>query len=277
MSREYNNLNEVLRWRAEHSSNQPAFTFLKDNGEEEAQWSYAELDHAARAIAGRLQQSVAMGERILLLFPPSLEFVAAFWGCLYAGAIAVPAYPVRSQANVRRLKNIVEDCQPSAVLTTRRGLLRMKHAIDSDLAALQWIETDSLSRELADAWQEQQISRDSIALLQYTSGSTGQPKGVVVSHGNLLDNEEIIQSTFGQSRRSVIVGWLPLYHDMGLMGTMLQPVYAGARCILMSPNAFLQRPFRWLEAISRYRATTSGGPNFAYELCVRKITDEECA
>src|SRR5215813_13420318 len=166
MSREYSNLNEVLRWKAEHSSSQPAFIFLKDNGEEEGQWSYAELDHAARAIAGRLQQSVAMGQRILLLFPPSLEFVAAFWGCLYAGAIAVPAYPVRSQANVRRLKKIVEDCQPSAVLTTRRGRLRMKDSIDSELAALPWIETDSLSGELAEAWQEPQISRDSIALLQ---------------------------------------------------------------------------------------------------------------
>ncbi|HEY2361104.1 MAG TPA: condensation domain-containing protein, partial [Candidatus Angelobacter sp.] len=277
MSHEYCNLNEVLRWRAEHDSTQPAFTFLKESCEEEAQWSYAKLDHAARAIAGRLQKSVSIGQRILLLFPPSLEFVAAFWGCLYAGAIAVPAYPVRSPANLQRLKNIVQDCQPSAVLTTRRGLLRMKHAIDGDLAALEWIETDSLAQELADAWQEPQISRDSIALLQYTSGSTGQPKGVVVNHGNLLHNEEIIQSTFGQSNRSVIVGWLPLYHDMGLMGTILQPVYSGARCILMSPNAFLQQPFRWLKAISRYRATTSGGPNFAYELCVRKITDEECA
>src|SRR6266850_1489253 len=188
MSREYCNLNEVLRRRAEHSSSQPAFTFLKDDGEEGAQWSYAELDNAARAIAGRLQKSVATGQRILLLFPPSLEFVAAFWGCLYAGAIAVPAYPVRSRATLGRLKNIVKDCQPSAVLTTRRGLLRMKNAIDGDLAALQWIEADSLSEEPADTWHEPQISRDSIALLQYTSGSTGQPKGVAVSHGNLLHN-----------------------------------------------------------------------------------------
>jgi amino acid adenylation domain-containing protein/non-ribosomal peptide synthase protein (TIGR01720 family) len=277
MAREYRNLNEILRWRADHDSDRPAFTFLKDGGEEELQWTYRELDSAARTIAARLQQSTSIGQRVILLYPPGLEFVAAFWGCLYAGVIAVPAYPVRSPRNMERIKNIARNSQPTAALTTRRGLLRMKNLMDRDLAALQWIETDYLSPDMADHWREQEISRDSIALLQYTSGSTGEPKGVVVSHGNLLHNEEAIQATFGQDSHSVIVGWLPLYHDMGLMGTMLQPVYSRARCVLMSPNAFLQHPFLWLNAISQYRATTSGGPNFAYDLCVRRITDEERA
>src|SRR5262249_53036098 len=127
-------------------------------------------------------------------------------------------------------------------------------------------------------WQRQSLSGDSIALLQYTSGSTATPKGVMVSHANLLHNEALIQKAFRQSRESVIAGWLPLYHDMGMIGNVLQPIYSGARCILMSPASFLQSPARWLQVISRYHATTSGGPNFAYDLCTRKITahEEEC-
>jgi acyl-CoA synthetase (AMP-forming)/AMP-acid ligase II len=148
---------------------------------------------------------------------------------------------------------------------------------DPQLGALQYLTTDDLDSSFARDWKQPNVTGDSIAFLQYTSGSTSTPKGVMVSHSNLLENEALIQKAFRQHDQSVIVGWLPLYHDMGLIGNMLQPIYVGARCILMPPMAFLEQPFRWLKAITHYRATTSGGPNFAYELCVCKVSEDELA
>ncbi|HVG90143.1 MAG TPA: AMP-binding protein, partial [Alphaproteobacteria bacterium] len=174
---------------------------------------------------------------------------------------------------------IVKDCDAAYVMTTRQTLQRIQPLIQDEpqFQLLRWVVTDDLPLALAGAWRNQDVPGDAIAFLQYTSGSTAAPKGVVVSHSNLLHNEFAIQQAFRQSESSIIVGWLPLYHDMGLIGNMLQPVYAGARCILMSPVAFLQRPARWLSAISRYHGTTSGGPNFSYDLCARKVTEEEKA
>jgi acyl-CoA synthetase (AMP-forming)/AMP-acid ligase II len=142
---------------------------------------------------------------------------------------------------------------------------------------MHWLATDDAGVDAADQWREPALNRETLAFLQYTSGSTAAPKGVMVSHGNLLSNERMVQQAFGHTEQSTFAGWLPLYHDMGLIGNVLQPLYIGAACILMAPMAFLQRPVRWLQAISRYRARTSGGPNFAYDLCVRKITDEQRA
>ncbi|HEX7331329.1 MAG TPA: amino acid adenylation domain-containing protein [Pyrinomonadaceae bacterium] len=279
MSNRVSNLVELLQSRVQQKPLQRVFTFLDESEAEAATLTYQQLDQRARAIAAALQQLHARGERVLLLFPPGLDYVSAFWGCLYAGAIAVPAYPPRQNRSLLRLQSVTADAGAKIALTTR-ALLAKTHGWESrcpDLKALRWLATDSVAENLAEYWRNLSVTESDLAFLQYTSGSVATPKGVMVSHGNLLSNEGMIQEAFAQTEESVIVGWLPLYHDMGLIGNVLQPVYSGSQCVLMSPVSFLQEPFRWLSAITRYRATTSGGPNFAYDLCVRKIDPERRA
>ncbi|OAI57029.1 hypothetical protein AYO50_02100, partial [Acidobacteria bacterium SCGC AG-212-P17] len=279
MPNKFSNLNELLLWRMEHNSTELALTFLKDGEKEEANWTYAELAQRAWSIAALLQSSNSNGQPVLLLYPPGPDFIAAFWGCLAAGAIAVPVYPPRSNRSLLRLKAVIHDSQAHTVLTIRSTLAKIRPfaGSDSELGSLRYVTTDDLAPGLDLQWKHPKVTGDSIAFLQYTSGSTAAPKGVMVSHSNLLENEAVIQEAFRQSERSVIVGWLPLYHDMGLIGNILQPIYLGVRCIFMPPMAFLEQPARWLQAITRYKATTSGGPNFSYELCVRKITEDQMA
>ncbi|MDX6502481.1 MAG: hypothetical protein QOG23_5745, partial [Blastocatellia bacterium] len=269
----------LLRGRAIRHRERVAYTFLLDGEAEEKKLTYGELDEQARAVAAMLQAAGAVGKRVLLLYPSGLEYVSAFFGCLYAGAVAVPAYPPRLNRSLLRLQAVVDDAQATLALTTKEILGRVTPMLAeaTGLQALCWLDTDELDRRIADEWREPSINGSTLAFLQYTSGSTSTPKGVMVTHDNLLHNEEMISNAFKQTSDSVIAGWLPLYHDMGLIGNVLQPLYLNARCILMSPTAFLQRPVRWLQAISRYRATTSGGPNFAYELCVNKVTEEQRA
>jgi len=271
---------DLLRRRAEEHPDKRAYTFLNSDGVAEGALSYRELDERAQSAAARLQETVAAGERVLLLFPPGLDYISAFFGCLYAGVIAVPAYPPsRRQGSMARIVSIAMDCQPAAVLTTASILNRFSADLreSGSLAQVQWLALDAPGASMHEAWRRPDVRGDSIAFLQYTSGSTSHPKGVMLTHHNLLHNEESIQKMFRQDEQSIIVGWLPLYHDMGLIGNVIQPLYSGAACVLMSPMTFLQKPFRWLEAISNYRATTSGGPNFSYDLCVRRISAEERA
>jgi amino acid adenylation domain-containing protein len=273
------NLVELLRRRALSQPNRVAYTFLLDGETSEVCLTFAELDLRAQAIGAWLQATGAAGERVLLLYPPGIEYIAAFFGCLYAGAVAVPAYPPRLNQKLFRIHTILEDASVSVVLTTPSILSKTESlfAHTPYLKTLRWVDTEGIASSLAAKWRDPLSGSDSLALLQYTSGSTAEPKGVMVSHGNLLYSERMIQTAFGQNEDSVIVGWLPLYHDMGLIGNVLQPLYVGGRCILMSPVAFLQRPLRWLEAISNYKATTSGGPNFAYDLCAQRTTPEQRA
>jgi amino acid adenylation domain-containing protein/natural product biosynthesis luciferase-like monooxygenase protein len=278
----YESFVHLLRSRAEEDPARRLFTYLDDGERAETCVTYAELDTKARAVAAMLQASFAPGARIVLLYPPGIDYVAAFFGCLYGGFVAVPAYPPdpsRLNRTLPRLQAIISDARAEVVLTTSMiaGMAEMLAVSAPDLAKLRWIATDTLDRGLASDWKQTLPDAATLAFLQYTSGSTGTPKGVMLTHGNLLANERSIQSVFKLTRESVGVGWLPLYHDMGLIGNVLQTVYAGFHCVLMSPLDFLHRPFRWLDAISRYGGTTSGGPNFAYELCVRKITPEERA
>ncbi len=273
---------EILRSRSRSQPDQHAYTFLLDGEAGEAHLTYRDLDRQARAIGALQQRFGRPGERALLLYPPGLDYIAAFLGCLYAGVIAVPAYPpnpARLERTLPRLRAIVRDAQPTFALTTSPilGLVSALAAQDPEFQALRWLATDTLAPELADEWCDPAASDTTLAFLQYTSGSTATPKGVMVSHGNLLHNQRLIKQAFGHTEQTVVAGWLPLYHDMGLIGNVLQPLYLGTPCVLMSPVAFLQRPARWLEAISRYQATTSGGPNFAYDLCVRKIAPEQRA
>lgn len=268
---------DLLNFRAKHQSEQQLYTFLKGGETEAEKLTYGELHIKAKAIAAQLQSLNMFGERALLLYQPGLDFIAAFLGCLYAGVVAVPAYPPRKNQNLSRLQAIAQDAQAKIILTSSSlldGLQAGSMQEGLGISGLHWVATDSLDSELAQAWQPPQISSDTLAFLQYTSGSTGNPKGVMVSHGNLLANSSIIYKFFGHSADSQGVIWLPPYHDMGLIGGILQPLYAGFPVVLMASVDFLQKPLRWLQAISKYKATTSGGPNFAYDLCLRKATPE---
>ncbi len=265
---------EVLRLRASGPEpERPAYLFLSDGERESERRTYRDLEQRALALGAALQQRGLAGKRALLLLPPGLAFVDAFLGCLCAGVVAVPAYPPTSDRptdrTLPRLRAIAADARPAVVLTTA-ALAGFIAPLAAALGA-SCLAVEEVASDLAASWRDPGITRDTLAFLQYTSGSTATPKGVMISHGNLLANEAMIQAAFEQSAESLIVGWLPLYHDMGLIGNVLQPLYVGAPCVLMSPIAFLQRPRRWLEAISRYQATTSGGPNFAYDLCERRI------
>jgi acyl-CoA synthetase (AMP-forming)/AMP-acid ligase II/acyl carrier protein len=268
---------DVLRWRALAHPNRHAGTFLRDGETDEVRLTYGELDRHARAIGALLQGLEAAGERALLLYPPGLDYVAAYFGCLYAGVVAVPAYPPRRNRSLARLQAIVADARATLVLTTTPllGALRAPAAEPTGLDTLRWLTTDRLEHGREDRWEEPRLGPDTLAFLQYTSGSTGAPRGVMVSHGNLLHNAKLIRRSFDQTPESHAIIWLPPYHDMGLIGGILQPICTGFPFTLMAPVDFLQRPRRWLQAISRYRATTSGGPNFAYDLCVSKIGPEE--
>jgi acyl-CoA synthetase (AMP-forming)/AMP-acid ligase II len=270
---------DLISERAQNQPDLTVYTFLHRGETEAGKLTYRELDSKARAIAASLQSMGAAGERALLLYPPGLEFIAAFFGCLYAGAIAVPAYPPRRNQKMTRLQAIVENAEAKIALTTQPLWENIERRFDQSpqLQALQWLTTDSCDRQLASAWQKPAVTSDTLAFLQYTSGSTGTPKGVMVSHGNLLHNSALISKSFGHTPKSQGVIWLPPYHDMGLIGGVLQPLYSGFPVTLISPVDFLQQPFRWLQAISRYRATTSGGPNFAYELACDKVTPAQLA
>ncbi|MCP5097302.1 MAG: amino acid adenylation domain-containing protein [Chloroflexi bacterium] len=271
---------DLLRERTQQNPDFCTFTFLTNGENEEATLTNTQLDSQARSIAARLQAVLPSGERALLLYPPSLDYITAFFGCLYAGVIAVPAYPPNPAALQRtlpRLQAIIQDAQASVVLTTEPilSMASFLFAQAPDLQSLQWIATDVLDITLADQWQAPNINANTTAFLQYTSGSTGDPKGVILSHGNLFENLADIHRCFGHHADSQGVIWLPPYHDMGLIGGILQPLYGDFPVTLLSPLDFLKRPLRWLEAISKYRATTSGGPNFAYDLCVRKVMPEQ--
>ncbi|BAY10172.1 condensation domain-containing protein [Calothrix sp. NIES-2098] len=268
---------ELLRYRSIEQANTVAFTFLHDGEGQEATLTYQELDRHSRAIASQLQILGLNGERALLLYPPGIDYLPAFFGCLYAGVVAVPAYPPRNQRNTPRILAILQDAQTAVILTTTAILSQLQSLLADkfDLDSIHWLTTNNLAPDIEEAWQEPDINRETLAFLQYTSGSTGTPKGVMLAHSNLLHNAEVTRQYMEHTSNSKFVTWLPVYHDMGLIGGVLQPLYGGFPCIMMPPAAFLQRPYRWLEAISRYRGTTSGAPNFAYELCIEKITPEQ--
>ena len=273
------NLVELLRHRAECQPEATAFCMLLDGETEETRLSYGELDRRARAIAAWLESLDLVGQRALLCYPPSLEFIAAFFGCMYAKVVAVPVYPPRRNLLLSRIEAIARCSGARAALTTEEVIRRVE-PVARDVAALRqvtWLATCRVPRGIEDRWERQDVPIDTLAFLQYTSGSTGSPKGVMLTHGNLLHNSALIAHVFEHTRSSLGVFWLPAYHDMGLVGGILQPLYVGRPNVMLSPITVLQKPYRWLGAISRYRATTSGGPNFAYELCVRRITPEQRA
>ena len=278
----FESLVHMLERRAAAQPDAVALRFLNDGEKDIDAWTYAELAARARGIAARLREVTSPGDRVLLLYPPGLEYIAAFYGCLYAGALAVPAYPPDPSNLARtapRLHAMIADCGARLAMTTSaiadfaRTVFGSEH--HDGRPALEWLASDAIPPENEPGLDAGRIG--SIAFLQYTSGSTAAPRGVMVSHDNLLENFRAIVTTGAIDVGGTSVTWLPPYHDMGLIGGILSPVYFGGVATLMSPLHFLQRPLRWLQAISDHRGAYSAAPNFAYELCVRKSTPEQRA
>ncbi len=270
------NIADVLDYWAAERPEQPAFHFTDGEGSDE-RITYAELQRASRAIAVALMQRGLTGKQALLMFPPGLEFIKAFFGCMCAGAVAVPAFTPRRNRNVKRLQAISDDAEAMVALTVAGVRDRTAGALDDTprLKELEWLAVDKIPTELASQWTSPNFAPEHLALLQYTSGSTGTPKGVMLSHKNIMHNVKAIVYSFEPSQAGSGISWLPTYHDMGLVGGVLEPLFYGRPNVLMSPMAFLQKPVRWLRAMTQYRATISGGPNFAYDLCSQKITDQQ--
>ena len=268
---------DILTWRAEHQPDRVAFRFLPDGNAEAVTWTYAELDQKAGTIAARLQAVNPRVQQALLVYPSGLEFIAAFCGCLYAGVTAVPVPPPRPNQSRSRFYAVAADSAATVALTTSGYTGNFERRTEArDTRALQWIATDADST--VGAYDRAfRATRETLAFLQYTSGSTGTPKGVMVTHGNLIQNSEFLRNCFALSDASVSVSWLPNFHDMALVDGILQPIYTGYPGVLFSPVSFLQSPVRWLAAISEYGGTHCGAPNFAYDLCVRKISTDQRA
>ena len=275
---EFSSLVDVLRYRATEQPNDPAYIFLPDRGAERLSLSFAELYTRARAVAVSLADRGQKGDRAVLLFSPGLDFIVAFFACLLAGVIAVPMMIPRRASSRDASAAILADCSPCFAMT-RRDLVtdaRPELMERFGIGRLDWVFVDCRRPVSAELRAPLPLpAREDIALLQYTSGSTSSPKGVMVSHRNLIENSEMIRIALDNTRNSTHVSWVPLYHDMGLILNVLQSFYVGALCVLLAPVSFMQRPLSWLRAIHDYRAEVAGGPNFAFDLCVRRHRPEE--
>ena len=276
--KKFHTLINILEYRSQQQPESTGYIFLEDGETETTRVTYRQLNQQALSIAAYLRNRTEVGDRALLIYHSGLEFITAFFGCLYAGVVAVPVYPPKRNQKLLRFHSIVHDSGAKVALTTASVLVEIERKTKQkiELPQLEFIATDSIEVNSAE-FNSPSVAPESLAFLQYTSGSTGNPKGVMVTHGDIIHNQQMIQTTFGHSEKTIVVGWLPLFHDMGLIGQVLQSMYLGIPCILMPPVAFLQKPILWLKAISKYRATTSGGPNFAYDLCVRKVPPEQLA
>jgi acyl-CoA synthetase (AMP-forming)/AMP-acid ligase II len=277
----FSTLVALLAERAKTQTDERAYVFLSDRGAEEAALTFGQLHDAAQALAARLATLSRPGDRAILVFPPGLEFMVAFFGCLIAGVIAVPMMVPRRNSARDSSAAIMANCEPVIALTSPAFAVRQDLQERFSRDRLQWLSLD-LAEPAADLPKSdlQKVDLPSpdpqhIAFLQYTSGSTSEPKGVAVSHANLLANLEMIRLALGNTRHSTYVNWVPLYHDMGLIFNALEAFYVGALCVLMAPNAFTQRPLRWLRTISHYRAEVAASPNFGYDLCVSRYRADQ--
>lgn len=272
---------DVLHERAQLHGARPLYQQVAD-GEILATLSYADADRRARALALRLREHARVGERVLLLYPFGLEYPVVFLACLYAGLVAVPAFPPDRQRTVKtmpRVSGIIRDAEARLILTSKDLVetVEFARAEARDPAALRVFATEDLatSDADADAWRRPEGLERELAFLQYTSGSTGTPKGAMIGHDNLYAHQRLAHEKFQQPEAAITVSWLPFYHDMGLIGSLLYPLFHGGTTVLMSPTAFLRRPLSWLMTIAKFRARVSTGPNFAYGLCVKRATDAD--
>jgi acyl-CoA synthetase (AMP-forming)/AMP-acid ligase II len=280
----FKNYIDLYRYRAEKQPEELAYIFLEDGEDQEKTITFSALHRQALILAAHIREFALEGERVLLVYQPGTDFIISFTACVYAGVVAVPVYPPLSQKDWPRFVRIVQNCSASLICTASATLKILQTAVSAtpQIGDVPCIGTDIIADDTASniseaEWHWPESNRDTVMFLQYTSGSTGDPKGVMVTHGNLLHNVSVYVSCLDPCSNILVVNWCPQYHDMGLIGNILFAPYAGRPIVLMSPIAFLQKPVRWLKAISKYKATISGGPNFAYELCLRKVTDEDIA
>lgn len=274
------NVKEVIQYNCKRFPEKIALKFL-NNGETDEQdnLTYLELDDYAKSILSIIRSVCGKGERVLILLPSGHEFVASFVACLYGGFVAVPvAIPTRRDSDWARVLSIVKDCSPKAVIASGNLCEKLEQYLQSEYEdTLEIINADNFTRSISCLIETSEIKAEDLAFLQYTSGSTGNPKGVMVSHRNLIHNQQLIQLAFSADENSKTVSWLPLFHDMGLIGAMIRNLYIGSEFIYMAPVSFIQRPARWLQAISQFGANHSSGPNFAYDLCVERYNPSDYA
>jgi len=275
----------LAQCRSQKNANKPFIQWLDRGNVEGKSYTYSEMDSYARALAVHINQTLDKNKHqencsrqkvALIITQPGLDFVVSFFACLYAGVIAVPTYPPKKNESLDKFRLLIADAEAKVIITDETTLHLVKD-LKNNNPRLDMILASKVDTALSSLWEYPRINKNSTAFYQYTSGSTGSPKGVVVSHDNLMVNQQMIASAMNHDANAIVVGWLPMFHDMGLIGNLLQPFYLGARCILMSPSAFIMNPIRWLEAISKYKATISGGPNFAYDLCIRRTTERQRA
>ncbi len=276
-----NSIADILQQRAIANPQALAYIFLEDGENKEQKLTYQELDAQAKAIGSQLQVTVQPGDRALLIYPYAavLDFIAAFMGCLYAGVVAVPCHPPMNSLTSSEIGSRLIDAEAAIILSNTKLLSKLKTQLGKlpkfEQLNPNWLDTSKVNLDAQQNYHKPDLKSEKLAFLQYTSGSTGEPKGVMISHACLLQNQEMLKLAFGHNQNSVGVGWLPIFHDMGLIGNVIQPIYLGITCVLMSPISFVQKPLRWLQAISKYQATTSGAPNFAYELLCDRVKDSQ--
>ena len=277
MSPAFHSLADLFEFCCHRKPQELAYGFVRDTLEIESQLTYGELEHRVLSLAGHLADRVRPGSRVLLLYPPGIDVVSAFWACMYAGLVPVPAPapdPVRRKHSLPRLRAIIEDAQVSLVLTSSGvETISCELSIAKDGSQVEWLATDQ-PYDQTSAVALPRLNETSLAYLQYTSGSTATPRGVMVSHGNVLAHCKAMSLAGRVSDHSRSLCWLPYFHDYGLLHVIIAPFYAGIPAYLMSPVTFLRRPLRWLEAVSRFSITHSGGPNFAYESCLRAVQEQ---
>ena len=275
--RESESLVEILVKRADLQPNHVVYRYLGDGVNETEKFAFKEIDVVARAIADELAKKLVRGDRVLLLFPQGLQYIAALYGCFYGGFIAIPAYPPRRNRKTDRINAIIEDSGAAACLATREvfNTVERNFSDNSLFAELQWFIYEEVSKSGSPSTIARLPKPEEVAFIQYTSGSTGNPKGVMITHENIIYNSDFIRRSFGFSSDTIGMNWLPVFHDMGLIGGIFQAAFLGLLNVGMPPVAFLKNPLNWLKAIDKYKATTGGGPNFGYDYCVQKIKPEE--
>jgi acyl-CoA synthetase (AMP-forming)/AMP-acid ligase II/acyl carrier protein len=277
--KQHKNILDFFNQNASKHPHKTVYIILKDGETDTLEISYNHLLIDVKSIATHLLKYAQTGNRALLLYENAQDFIPAFLGCLYAGIVAIPAYPpdpMRLNRSLPRLVSIYKDAKPELMLTTDINLTLVDSltSMYPEFKHTQWLSTNQVSKDLAQEWRYPDITENSLAYLQYTSGSTQKPRGVMITHHNLLDNQWAGKQLNQFSSDSIFAGWLPLYHDLGLMAYVIGAIYNDCLSILMSPIHFLQQPFRWLKAISHYRATHNAGPPFGYDLCVKHTSSE---
>lgn len=280
MLKHMKNWHQQFQDQAQIHGDKPLYRLLSRTGSLSRTLSYTEVWERANGLAQILQQRFQPGDRLLLLFEPDLDFCLALWACFFAGMVAIPLYPPADPRMRERFLDVSQDAEAAGILTTAaiHKKVRLARWFLPVFRRLQWLALDDL--EVPAPQMLPEVAGETLALLQYTSGSTHKPKGVMLTHQNFMSNSQMLDQASrmpGQRPEARCVSWLPLYHDMGLMCGVIQPVYFGAESVLMSPLSFLQKPLRWLQAISTYQGSYSSAPNFAYDLCVKRISEDEKA